>query len=91
MSKHYRNTILRAKIIQEMTAKHYEPEIKRRFVGIGFAVVGKSEDGAVPQRLVGYAEIPQFVGRRHVPHEHYRDEGYCHQDECAENRMRLEY
>lgn len=25
MSKHYRNTILRAKIIQEMTAKHYEP------------------------------------------------------------------
>lgn len=25
MSKHYRNTILRAKIIQEMAAKYYEP------------------------------------------------------------------
>ncbi|MDD6472153.1 MAG: hypothetical protein PUF62_03845 [Bacteroidales bacterium] len=61
---------------EEPFAQHHDPQIQRRLVGIGYPVVRKGKETPVLQRLVGNAQVTQFVIRRHIAQAHGRQQGH---------------
>ena len=60
---------------EEEPAQHDEPQVEGRFVGVGLALEGEGEEVPLAQRLVGDAQVAQFVRGGEVPEEHHRKQG----------------
>lgn len=57
-------------IAEEHLSEHDNPEVEGRFVGIGFSLVGEGEEVAFAQRLVGDAQVAEFVRGGEVAQNH---------------------
>ena len=65
---------------EENLAKHHQPEVERRLVGIVLSLIGEYQHVSLLDGLIHDAYVPQFVGRRIVPQGHDRGEGEQHQE-----------